>query len=79
MSSLDEPDVAGKHILNNRRGRPFTFDQETRRALAALIRQHGATGALERAPVSISMATLLKIAREFKIPLKPGRRTKRVA
>lgn len=59
-----------------RRGRPPTFELPTRRMLAVLVRQHGATGAHECAPVSVSIATLLKIAREQGIELKKGRRPK---
>jgi len=59
-----------------RRGRPPTFTAESRRELADLIRQHGARGTRELAPVPISLATLLKIAQEFGIALPKGRRRK---
>ena len=62
-----------------KRGRPPTFEPETRETLADLIRQHGARRAREHAPVSVSVATLLKIAREHGITLKKGRRPKRAA
>jgi hypothetical protein len=64
---------------NAKRGRPLTFELPTRRMLAALVRQHGARGAHECAPVSVSVATLLKIAREQGVKLKKGRRLKRAA
>lgn len=62
-----------------RRGRPFTFKQAQRRKLAELVQQHGARGAKEVAPVSISVGTLLKIAHEFRIELKHGRRPRKAA
>ena len=61
------------------RGRPLTFELQTRRLLAELIRQHGASGAHEGAPVRVSIATLLKIAREDGIKLKKGRRPRSAA
>lgn len=62
-----------------KRGRPATFESEARQMLADLIRQHGARRAREFASIPISVATLLKIAREHGIKLKKGRRTKRAA
>lgn len=62
------------------RGRPPTFTQEDRQYLAGLIRKHGIRGARQRANISVCQQTLSKIAREFNISLKPGRRsTKRAA
>ncbi len=55
------------------------FDGDRRALLAELIRQHGARGAVAHAPESISLKTMLKIAREFEIPLRKGRRSKRAA
>lgn len=57
-----------------KQGRPLTFKRPQRRQLAELIRQHGVRGAQEVAPIPISAATLQKIAREFAISLKKGRR-----
>jgi hypothetical protein len=57
-----------------RQGRPLTFKRPQRRQLAELIRQHGVRGAQEVASTPISVATLQKIAREFAISLKKGRR-----
>lgn len=62
--------------ISKRRGRRLTFDPDTRRILADLIRQHGARQAREFAPVTISIRTLLTIAREHGIQLKKGRRPK---
>lgn len=62
-----------------RRGRKPTFDYATRKLLAELIRRHGARRSREFAPVSISVCTLLKIAREQGIKLKKGRRPKSAA
>ena len=65
--------------IAERRGRKPTFDPDTRKRMAELIRQFGARQAKELAPVSISVNTLLKIAQEQGIKLKQGRRPKRVA
>lgn len=62
-----------------RQGRPLTFKRPQRRHLAELIRQHGVRGAQEVAPLPISVATLTKIAREFAIVLKKGRRPRQEA
>lgn len=60
-----------------KQGRPLTFKLPQRRQLADLIRQHGARGAQEVAPIPISAGTLLKIAHEIGIELKKGRRPRR--
>lgn len=57
-----------------RRGRPPTFSAADRQQLAELIRQHGIRGALRSADIRVSPQTLSKIAREFGIVLRPGRR-----
>lgn len=57
-----------------RQGRPPTYLAEQRSQLAEFIRQRGARGTRELVGRSVSLATLLKIAREFQIPLKRGRR-----
>jgi hypothetical protein len=62
-----------------RRGRPLTFKYQERRKLAELIRQHGARRARDVATIPISVGTLLKIAGEFEIPLKKGRRPREAA
>lgn len=62
-----------------KRGRPPTFRMEDRRKFAALIRQHGIRGAQRVSEVSICPETLIKIAREFQITLKTGRREKKSA
>lgn len=62
-----------------KRGRSFTFTIPQRAALAELIREHGARGTCERSEVPICLGTVLKIAREFQIPLQKGRRTRRAA
>ena len=66
-------------MTENRRGRPATFSSDERRRLAELIRVHGARPAMEMCAVPISLQTVLKIAREFNIELKKGRRPKRAA
>lgn len=55
------------------------FDSDRRFLLAELIRQHGARGAITHAPEPVSLKTMLRIAREFEIPLQKGRRPKRAA
>ena len=62
-----------------RPGRPLTFRTTQRRRLAEPIPQHGARGAKEVATVPISVGTLLKIAKEFGIDLKHGRRPRKAA
>ena len=57
-----------------RRGRPVTYKLQDRRRFAELIRKHGASYTREASGRSISMSTLLKIAREFGIEMKVGRR-----
>ena len=57
-----------------RRGRPPTFSAVDRQQLAELVRQHGIQGTLRSVEIRISPQTLSKIAREFGIPLRPGRR-----
>ena len=55
------------------------FDGGQRALLAELIRRHGARGAIVHAPEPVSLKTMLRIAREFEIPLQTGRRPKRAA
>ena len=62
-----------------KRGRPLTYKLAQRRRLAELIRQHGARGAREMSANTTCVATLLKIADEFGIELKKGRRPRRAA
>ena len=63
---------------DRRRGH-FKFVGRQREQLAELIRQHGARGAIAHAPEPVCLETVLKIAREFQIPLKKGRRLRRAA
>jgi hypothetical protein len=58
------------------RGRPPTFTQPDREYLADLIREHGIRGARRKSRISVCQQTLCKIAREFKIPLRRGNRSK---
>lgn len=62
-----------------KRGRPLTFKYPQRCILAELIRLHGVRGAQDVAPTPISVGTLVKIAQEFKIELKHGRRPRKAA
>lgn len=62
-----------------RRGRPLTYQLVERRRIAELIRQHGASGARNAITLPICNRTLLKIAREFGIELKKGRRSRQTA
>ena len=61
------------------KGRPPTFTQQDRQYLAELIREHGIRGAKRKSRISVCHQTLIKIAREFQIPLRPGRRAKQAA
>lgn len=65
--------------IERKRGRPPTFTTEQREQFAGLIWVYGARGTQEVSSIPISLATLLKIAAEFQIPLKPGRRSRRAA
>ena len=56
------------------RGRYVPYAPAERRCFAELIREHGARGARELLARQVSLHTLLKIAGEFQIPLKKGRR-----
>lgn len=62
--------------VNRKRGRPATFQPDDRTYLAELIRQHGIRGTKRMAGLAVSTATLLKIARDFGIVLRRGRRPK---
>lgn len=66
-------------MAERKRGRPPTFESETKETLATLIREHGARRAQELACIPVSVGTLLKIAREHGITLKKGRRPKKAA
>ena len=59
-----------------KRGRPPTFQSEDRKRFAELIRQHGIRGTIRISEVPICNMTLIKIAREFGISLKMGKRKK---
>lgn len=63
---------------DGRRGH-FKFVGSQRERLADLIREHGARGAIPHAPEPVCLRTMLRIAREFQIPLKKGARSKRAA
>lgn len=62
-----------------KRGRSFTFTIRQRVEFAEMIREYGARGTCERSTVPICLQTVLKIAREFQIPLQKGRRPHRAA
>jgi len=62
-----------------RRGRPVTYEFRDRRHFAELIRQYGARGARKKSANVVCNHTLLKIAREFGIELKKGRRPRAAA
>lgn len=62
-----------------RRGRPPTFSTAVRQELAEFVRHHGIQGTLRIVEISISRPTLSTIAREFGIPLRPGRRARQDA
>lgn len=62
-----------------KRGRPLIFERSVRRRFAEMVRQHGARRTRELVRTPISVVTLLKIAREFDIELKKGRRPRDAA
>ena len=62
-----------------RKGRPPTFSAEDRQYLAGLIRQHGVRGARRMSEISVCQQTLTKIAAEFGIELRRGRRPGKAA
>ncbi len=62
-----------------RRGRPPTFSREDREYLAELIRKYGVRGARRKSRISVCQQTLTKIAAEFGIELKRGRRPGKAA
>ena len=64
---------------NEGRGRPVIYKLQDRRRLAELVRQHGARGARELTGKAVCVATLLKVANEFGIELKKGRRPRTAA
>ncbi len=65
--------------MARKRGRPPTFHAQDRQHFADLIRQHGVRGARDASDVPVCCKTLIKIAREFDIPLKSGRRPRKAA
>lgn len=66
-------------MARKRRGRPPTFRHEDRLKLSELVRRHGARRARAISELPVSVPTLLKIAREFGIQLRKGRRPRRAA
>jgi transposase len=60
--------------MKSDRGRLPTFDPRTRKYFARLIGKHGLRGAAVASKVPVSVATLAKVANEFGIQLKAGRR-----
>jgi len=66
-------------VEKRRRGRQPTFNEDERRTLAAFILRHGIRETRAVCGISISCGTLLRIAREFGIVLKKGKRPRRAA
>ena len=66
-------------VVAGKRGRPVTYDDSQRAHFAELIRQHGARGTKAVSSVPICIETLRRIAQEFGIPLRKGRRPRRAA
>jgi hypothetical protein len=62
-----------------KQGRPLTYEFAKRKRLAELMRLHGATRTREMMQRTICASTLLKIAKEFGIELKQGRRPRQAA
>jgi len=61
-------------VSEKNRGRPPTFTEQERRYFLELIQTHGARQARELSEIPVSLPTLLKIAREQGLELRPGRR-----
>jgi len=59
--------------------RPISFLEEERQYLAEFIELHGISGARQEAKMPVSLATLIKIAREFHLKLPKGRRSEMAA
>lgn len=57
----------------------MTYKFAMRKHLAELVREHGASKTRQMLSRSICAATLLKIAKEFGIELKQGRRPRQAA
>ena len=62
-----------------RRGRPPTFGDAERKYIAEFVREHGARDTVRICPFDVSLKTVLSVARQHQIELKPGRRPKRAA
>lgn len=60
--------------MAEKRGRSHKFDLQTRRYFAQLIEKHGVLGACHASEIPVSSGTMSRIAKEFGIRLKPGRR-----
>ncbi len=60
--------------MERKRGRPPTYSREERERIAQVIAQCGVRGAREVLEHRICQSTLVKIAREFGVALKKGRR-----
>ena len=69
----------GLTMTADRRERRVIYKLPDRQRLAELIRLLGARGAREASGRTVCMATLLKIANEFGIELKKGRRPRNAA
>lgn len=61
------------------RGRRRIYRFADRKRMADLVREHGARGAREALERQTCLATLLVIAREFKVELRKGRRPRKAA
>ena len=68
-----KPVMSEKH---DKRGRRLTFQPNDRMHFAKLMRQHGVRGAQRMSDVPVSINTLIRIAREFDIVFKKGKRRK---
>jgi len=63
-----------EHETAPKRGRPHTSLLDDRRRIAEVIRQYGACGARRQLDGTIWMSTVLRIAPNFEIDLRRGRR-----
>ena len=61
------------------RGRRPTFSRQDRDYLADLVRKYGIRGAQRKSTISVCCQTLSKIAEEYGITLKRGKRPRKAA
>jgi hypothetical protein len=79
MQGLSQPKPLKNMARKRKQGRPLTYKFAKRKRLAELMRLHGASRTREMLSKTICASTLLKIANEFGVELKQGRRPRQAA